>query len=120
MARYGFLQDFEGDQPTGRAYSCLVVECLLAEKVAFAKIYCPFRSSLNWRRLLADIVPVQQVSHLQTQQISCSQTGRLETHAFAFLEEEGPKVDGLSCGNVQLIAQFSAITGSSDEAADAI
>src|SRR5512146_844585 len=118
MARYGFLQQFKSREPASGSRLCLRLQRFSADKVAFLKIDRPIGSGFDRRRVLIDIVAVQQIAHLQAQEISCSEASWLEPFRLSGQQELPPKLACLFRRDVEFIAQFTAVAGAGDEARD--
>src|SRR5512147_589367 len=116
MARYGFLQQFKSREPASRSRLCLRLQRFFADKVAFLKIDRPIGSGFDRSRRFIDIVPVKQITHLQTQEISCSEASGLEPFRLPRQQELPPKFAYPFRRDVELIAQFAAVACAGDEA----
>ena len=81
MARHSFFNEFKGDESAGDSGLFLCQKCLASDKCALLETHSPFRIGFDRRRVFIHIVAIEQIAHLQPQEIPRAESRRFNPKA---------------------------------------
>ena len=116
VARYSFLNEFKGDETAGDSGLFLCQKRLAADECAFLKTDRPVRIGFKWRRVFVHVVAIEQIAHLQPEEIPRAEPSRFKSPGSSLVDKQVPEAPDLIRVDVNLIAQFTGVAGPGKQA----
>src|SRR4029077_11598615 len=91
-------------------------EGLAADEFAFLEADGPIRIGFERRRVFAHVVTIEQIAHLQPEEIPRAEPSRLKAPGLSLVNKQVPEATDLVCVDVNFIAQFTGVTGPGQQA----